>query len=1195
MDARRNRLLARLAIQKGYCSKDQVLEVLREIEAESPGGDQTPLGSALLKKRLLSTQQFAELAKGLEPVVLFCPACDKRYRVQVYFETTIFACKRCGGDLKRVDDGTERTRTQRHSESGDRTRQHSSSGDRQAVPKAIGPYRILALLGQGGMGVVYRARHDVLGREVALKVLLPRVGEEEERLQRFLREGQVVSRLQHPNIVALYEWGEFDGIHCFAMQYVEGKTLKDAIVGEDPAGKPLTRRRALEIVETAARALHHAHGKGVVHRDVKPTNILLGSDGVVRIADFGLARLVEDDDWELTKTGLPLGSPYYMSPEQSRGEKHRIDHRTDVYSLGVVMYETLTGRLPFPARSLSELLNKIERERPVPLRQHVPSIPRPVEDICLRALEKNPEERYPSAEAFADDIRHYLDGDTLDRRSTSRMAKFRRRFGPRTLWTIVAAAGVVCVAADLAFLSAFSPDEEPQDPARPAAWAESNKAAFEALSRSDYEGASRHLAEMERQGAPRAELAQAKSRAAERVVEDLGRFASQRDVGGAARLLDAASGLGVEDAKIAEFRRMVRGTLVESCRHEFETRGLARAGPAVDSIRRVFGTDPELARLEEEIRRAAPLSITTTPPGATLRLRRIDPASRRAVGDELDLGVTPVEEVSVPADIYQARLALPGAAGDVFPIELAAKSGASSVRLAFDLARNPAEMVLVPAGEFERGVGSKKERVHLPTFLIDRTEVTCYEYARFLASLPSDFERYRRLPYFNIEKAESFTGASFWSGPTPPEGAEERPVVFVSYQDAILFAIWAGKRLPTAEEWEKAARGVDDRPYPWGDLFDPGLAVLAPGGHASPLDVRSCPNGASPYGCLDLCGNVRERTSTVKKGSQRIVKGGSFKTNPENARAHDEEAVDEFGLQHDLGFRCARSHLVLGKVEELLEWMADPFHGIRQEAVRLAGELPKETRVGWALLERAVGDSDEPVRLAAIRSLRNHLEDEIVESLANLVAVEKGDRRKRAIAAAAGVLPPERLAPVVSLLSSPDDSARLKAMDELLFRHEPAAAPLYREVFEDDALVYGVRAKAAVLLAALGDEAGRRFLALHAREGKEKERVFAARYLCWMGNPAGVLPAMEIHHTDPKEISADNLKWILARFLRDRSALPALREGLRHELPDLRAQCARFLGFLRDLDSKGAIEELAARDTSQQVRDAAATALREFR
>jgi tetratricopeptide (TPR) repeat protein len=306
-------------------------------------------------------------------------------------------------------------------------------------------YELLGEIGRGGMGVVYKARQIGLNRLVALKVLLGGRHAGERQLARFRAEAEAVARLQHPNIVQIYEVGEHAGSPYFSLEFVAGGTLANRI-----ARGPTPAREAAELVETLARAVHYAHERGIVHRDLKPANILItdssGQPGVPKITDFGLAKKL-DDDAAYTRTGVVVGTPQYMAPEQAGGRAGEVGPATDVYALGVILYELLAGRPPFDGESAIHLLFRVTREEAEPLRSRRPKTPRDLDIICLKCLHKSPPRRYVSALELADDLRRFLNHEPIRARAVGVWERGVRWVRRRPAWAGLAAGMLLATAA----------------------------------------------------------------------------------------------------------------------------------------------------------------------------------------------------------------------------------------------------------------------------------------------------------------------------------------------------------------------------------------------------------------------------------------------------------------------------------------------------------------------------------------------------------------------------------------------------------------------------------------------------------------------------------------------------------------------------------------------------------------------------
>ena len=278
----------------------------------------------------------------------------------------------------------------------------------------FGDYELVEEIARGGMGVVYKARQVSLNRIVALKMILAGDFSSAAMVERFQTEAEAGARLEHPGIVPIYEIGAHEGQHYFSMRFVEGGTLRKAM-----ARKKFTPRRATELMAKVAHAVHHAHQHGILHRDLKPGNILLDAAGEPLVADFGMAKILEHDS-TLTQSALVVGTPSYMAPEQAAGQTKHLSTAADVYSLGAILYELLTGRAPLhgptPAETMRQLM-EVEPQRPHLLNA---GVDRDLETICLKCLEKNPQRRYGSAEAMAEDLERWLRCEPVLARPTSR-------------------------------------------------------------------------------------------------------------------------------------------------------------------------------------------------------------------------------------------------------------------------------------------------------------------------------------------------------------------------------------------------------------------------------------------------------------------------------------------------------------------------------------------------------------------------------------------------------------------------------------------------------------------------------------------------------------------------------------------------------------------------------------------------------
>jgi serine/threonine-protein kinase len=379
----------------------------------------------LLRERLGEAPSLAEYAQRF-------PQFAQGLRLQVEMYQVVEASH------PRLSAGAGVARPQGHA-----TPLEAAVGPAAAAPPHVPGYEILGLLGRGGMGVVYRARHLRLRRVVALKVLRGDGGASGELLARFRTESAALARLQHPNIVQIYEAGEYHDQPYLALEYVVGGGL-DAWA----AGTPQPAGRAARLVEALARAVHCAHERGILHRDLKPQNVLLAEDGTPKVADFGLAKLlaagpgVSSAAYE-TQSGVLLGTPCYMAPEQTSGRAGDVGPAGDVYALGAILYELLTGRPPLQGASALETLEQVRRQEPVPPCRLQPSVPRDLDAVCLRCLEKEPGRRYASAAKLADDLGRFLAGRPVRSRRPSAAERLWRGVRRHPLLAGLAAAVVL--------------------------------------------------------------------------------------------------------------------------------------------------------------------------------------------------------------------------------------------------------------------------------------------------------------------------------------------------------------------------------------------------------------------------------------------------------------------------------------------------------------------------------------------------------------------------------------------------------------------------------------------------------------------------------------------------------------------------------------------------------------------------------
>ena len=442
---------------------------------------------------------------------------------------------------------------------------HSPFGSPSLTPPSaelprIPGYEVLEVVGRGGMGVVYKARHVRLDRPVALKMLLSGAHASRESRERLQREAKVGAGLRHPNFVQVHDMGDQDGQPYFTMEFVEGGNLAQKL-----AGMPQPPRQAASLLATLAEAVQAAHRCGIVHRDLKPANVLLTADGTPKICDLGLARRL-DGEAGLTWTGTAVGTPSYMAPEQAEARPQTLGPAVDIHALGAILYELLTGRPPFRAATAAETVRQVISQDPVPPSRLNGKVPRDLEAICLKCLHREPHLRYADAAALAADLYRFLGGEAIAARSEGWPARLVRRVRRRPLLS-AAVAGSILLAMALA---------------GGALWQISERAAVERAATADL----REMVQWQGKSSwteAKAALERAKRRLGDRGSVELRR---RLDLGArelmlvarldAIRLAPAASVGGVHDF----------GPSVRQYRSAFEKAGLGRVGDPPDAVAR---------------------------------------------------------------------------------------------------------------------------------------------------------------------------------------------------------------------------------------------------------------------------------------------------------------------------------------------------------------------------------------------------------------------------------------------------------------------------------------------------------------------------------------------------------------------------------------------------------------------------------
>jgi len=733
-----------------------------------------------------------------------------------------------------------------------------------------GRYKLERCIGSGGMGEIYSARRMHIGDTVAVKVLRADVVENEKSRQRFYREARAAAMLHHPNAVVIHDFGEDDdGTAYIVMELLVGRSLRQLLIDEGS----INALRAYGIIRQACAALDAGHRNGIVHRDIKPDNIVLldSNDGAdhVKILDFGIAKVLDKAldthsmEQRLTNVGAIIGTPHYMAPEQCQGEE--ADARSDIYSVGVVLYELLTGVAPFLAKTPTGVAIKHVTEKPRPLRELNPNIPEPVERVVLRALEKDPNARPQTGLELAREFETALadEAGTLRLRTSGEQPEIDTLKLPKS-----GEAGVSQKVAESAGPPiAVAPPQSYET-------AISTPSTTDQLKQSD--GATTDQLKQDREAAT--ELLKKSADTAEQQI--------------------ATSGLRTQAMPQTELigqAEVPKPAEKEKPRPAPATIPQPEKEPALQAKDDALRTDPigQTARFDESGSPEKRVAVATPAPP------RPAPAPSKPVASPAAKSKTPLLLVVGAVLIGLIGLAVwlfvsSGSQTETASTTTTSASPAASTQpspsatSAYPEVAAPEGMVYVLGGPLRvgRDDGEENERpahvVNIKPFFIDRTEVTNEQYQKFVAET-------------------GYAAPPSWKDNRFPEGAETLPVTDVTWEDAAAYATWAGKRLPTEEEWEFAARGPDDRRiYPWGEEWIADTANVK----ADANDQRQLapagqfPKGASPFGALDLSGNVWEWTAsdyvaypggkiTPRPGytNLKVIRGGSYDTIAKDATA----------------------------------------------------------------------------------------------------------------------------------------------------------------------------------------------------------------------------------------------------------------------------------------------------------------------
>jgi serine/threonine protein kinase/formylglycine-generating enzyme required for sulfatase activity len=728
--------------------------------------------------------------------------------------------------------------------------------------QTLGHYQLLERVGRGGMATVYKAYQPGLDRYVAVKVLPTYLARDPRFVARFRREARAIARLNHTNILPVHDFGQEGELSYIVMRYVETGNLKERL------GEPLDLETTVEIMAQVGKALDYAHRRGIIHRDVKPSNVLMDEEGVALLSDFGLARMAEATV-KITKTGVGVGTPEYMSPEQARGKE--VDERSDVYSLGIMLFEMLTGRIPYEADTpIAVVVKHLTAPLPRPSEWN-PDIPEPVERVILKALAKDPADRFQSVEQMVEALRKAVTKAPVPAK----------------------AAPPPPVAVEEKPVEA-APLPEPEVAPLPLV---------------------EPVAVLEKEAVPFWQK-----------VSLWGWFAVA--VGGLV-LLAVVGGVLLAGRGSRATPTPAPVAVEATTPAATDAPAATPAPPTAYPTYTPYPTHTPVLTDTPILPTATPTRQPTPTPtpkpvavvqGEALNVRggpgtEYDVLGQVRQNDELEI-VARTEK----GDWLQVRLSdgkegwvlarLVEVSGEVMGIPVAAVIPPTPTPMPItDTPTPPASpgMVYVPAGEFTMGSDEHSDEqpvhtVYLDAFYIDKTEVTNAQYRECVEAGACD----------TPSKTTNYDDADY----------AQHPVVYVSWDDADAYCRWAGKRLPTEAEWEKAARGTDGRTYPWGEGIDCDHAQYSECGGRT-VSVGSKPKGASPYGALDMAGNVWEWVSDwygedyysqsparnppgPDSGKLRVLRGGSWYGEPDNVRCANRYGYTPDGTNLNVGFRCAR-------------------------------------------------------------------------------------------------------------------------------------------------------------------------------------------------------------------------------------------------------------------------------------------------
>ena len=755
-------------------------------------------------------------------------------------------------------------------------------------------YKIGQELARGGVGRVMRARDRQLNRDLVMKGLNQGSDASDRVMLNFIREAKITAQLEHPNIIPIHDLSVLaHGEVIFTMKRIRGQTLKEIIralrQGDFETKKRYKRIQLLDVFKKVCQAVDFAHSRGVLHRDLKPSNIMVGEYGEVLVLDWGIAKVVQGDfvvhpirikEGDGIERSAVVGTPSYMPPEQAKGQGGRVDPRSDIYSLGAILYEILSYRPPFRGRDPKKILNEVISSFPLSPREFKPElkIPRTLNDIAMKCLSKVRSKRFQTVSSLYQAVDDYL----------SRLEEFDRNYK----------------LSDQAYIDSIPLLEEYDRQQRNFNEVEAELLELQWSVHPLASPQQRQLIWKAYKEYRRSLLAKGKAlRAVERCLYSALQFYNEHSK--ARKDLAYLYSLRLEEAEANQEQ-------VERLHYQ--------------ALLKIYNQGD----FDELLNETGHLQIRSNPNQAQVFATQLTSHHFQLLTlKEVSWGETPLNKKHIPQGRWHIRIESPGKVPLLYCINLKRNEIIDLDAHLLEESQIASGFKCIPAGyltmkEQHHFGGSKEKQVWVDTFAIRKYPVTCGEYLRFLNILAISHpqEAQKRVPRINGLNIPLWStneqGQYQLPKPTPTFAWSSKwPIFGISFEDAQMFCIWCARqtqlplRLPTEEEWEKAASGGDQRVFPWGDEFDPSFCKTGIGQNKtfSPCDVGTFVQDQSPHGLLDVVGNVSEFCDAnfiMGDQSLKVAKGGHFMSMHEVlCQISNRQGVSSSQPMYNVGFRLA--------------------------------------------------------------------------------------------------------------------------------------------------------------------------------------------------------------------------------------------------------------------------------------------------